>query len=41
MFIRKDKMSGGLTKEEYREVDHFVILEHIISLAKARALKKL
>ena len=39
--LEKNKSSSVLTTVEKREVEHFMILEHIVSLAKARALKKL
>jgi len=31
--------AGELTPDEKRELDHFLTLEHIITLAKARAYK--
>lgn len=31
--------TGELTPEEKRELDHFLTLEHIITMAKARAYK--
>ena len=31
--------AGDLTPEEKRELDHFLTLEHIMTLAKARAYK--
>ncbi len=31
--------AGDLTPEKKRELDHFLTLEHIITLAKARAYK--
>jgi hypothetical protein len=34
--IRKEK-TAGLTPEESSELDHFVKLEHLMRLAKARA----
>ncbi len=36
--VYKHKM-GELTPEEKRELDHFLTLEHIMTLAKARAYK--
>jgi hypothetical protein len=31
--------TGELTQEEQKELDNFLVLEHIITLAKARAYK--
>jgi len=35
------KKNKELTKEEVSELDHYLFLEHIFRLAKARARKKL
>ncbi len=35
------KKEEALTKEESSELDHYLFLEHIFRLAKARARKKL
>ncbi|HRI61647.1 MAG TPA: hypothetical protein PK228_18035 [Saprospiraceae bacterium] len=37
----KNKEGGGLTNEETSELEQFMLVEHIVSLAKARALKML
>lgn len=37
--LGKNKESSGLSKTEQTEVEQFMLLEHIVSLAKARALK--
>lgn len=39
--LEKSKESKGLSKTETAEMDQFMLLEHIVGLAKARALKKL
>lgn len=39
--LDKNKQSKGLSKSEESEMEQFMLLEHIVSLAKARALKKL
>jgi len=39
--LKKNKASSGLSKEEQAEIEQFMLLEHIVSLAKARALKRL
>ncbi|MCB0610744.1 MAG: hypothetical protein H6562_03230 [Lewinellaceae bacterium] len=39
--LEKNKQSKGLSKPEESEMEQFMLLEHIVSLAKARALKKL
>jgi hypothetical protein len=38
--VQREK-SGELTSEEKSELDHFVELEHIMRLAKARARQRL
>jgi len=37
--LEKNKISQGLTKSEKSEMEQFMLLEHIVGLAKARALK--
>jgi hypothetical protein len=37
--LEKNKENEGLSDDEHKEVEYFMLLEHIISLAKARALK--
>ena len=39
--LEKNKTTKGLTKSEKSEMEQFMLLEHIVSLAKARALKML
>lgn len=39
--LKKNKQSNGLSKAEESEIEQFMLLEHIVSLAKARALKML
>ena len=39
--LEKNKQKGGLSKSEQVEMEQFMLLEHIVSLAKARALKRL
>lgn len=39
--LEKNKNPEGLSESEQSEMDQFMLLEHIVSLAKARALKKL
>lgn len=39
--LEKNKDSKGLSKQEEEEVQQFMLLEHIVSLAKAGALKRL
>lgn len=39
--LEKNKKPEGLSATEASEVEQFMLLEHIISLAKARALKML
>ena len=39
--LEKNKHPKGLTQTEQSEVEQFMLLEHIVSLAKARALKNL
>jgi SpoU rRNA methylase family enzyme len=39
--LEKNKNPEGLSKSEQSEMEQFMLLEHIVSLAKARALKKL
>lgn len=38
--IEKEKMTG-LSAEEKEELDHYIVLERLIRLAKARALYRL
>lgn len=37
----KNKEGKGLTEVEKNELEQFMLVEHIVSLAKARALKRL
>lgn len=37
--LKKNKEPGGLSESEASEMEQFMLLEHIVSLAKARALK--
>lgn len=39
--LEKNKNPEGLSDSERLEMQQFMLLEHIVSLAKARALKKL
>jgi len=39
--LEKNKRPKGLTQTEQSEVEQFMLLEHIVSLAKASALKNL
>ena len=39
--LEKNKQSEGLSSSEQQEMEHFMLLEHIVSLAKARALNLL
>lgn len=39
--LEKNKTPGGLSEMEASEMEQFMLLEHIVSLAKARALKLL
>ncbi|MEM8524639.1 MAG: hypothetical protein AAGG68_08340 [Bacteroidota bacterium] len=39
--LEKNKSSKGLSQKETTEIEQFMLLEHIVSLAKARALSKL
>ena len=39
--LEKNKKTEGLSESEQSEIEHFMLLEHIVSLAKARALKRL
>ncbi len=39
--LEKNKLSEGLSHTEESEIEQFMLLEHIVSLAKARALKLL
>ena len=39
--LEKNKNQEGLSASEQSEMEQFMLLEHIVSLAKARALKKL
>jgi len=39
--LEKNKTTKGLSKIEKSEMEQFMLLEHIVSLAKARALKNL
>ena len=39
--LEKNQAVGGLTKAEQKEVEQFMLVEHIVSLAKARALQAL
>ena len=39
--LNKNKEPEGLSEKEEAEVKQFLLLEHIVSLAKARALKLL
>ena len=39
--LEKNKATKGLSKSEKSEIEQFMLLEHIVSLAKARALKML
>lgn len=40
-FLLEKKKIGSLSDKEKSELDYFLMLEHIIRLAKARALKSL
>jgi len=37
--LEKNKMSQGLSKSEKSKIEQFMLLEHIVSLAKIKALK--
>ena len=37
--LDKNKEANGLSKTEQAEIEQFMLLEHIVGLAKARALK--
>ena len=39
--LSKNKMPEGLNEIEKTEIEQFMIVEHVVSLAKARALKRL
>lgn len=39
--LEKNKNPEGLSDSEQSEMEQFMLLEHIVSLAKARALNKL
>ncbi|MEN0006963.1 MAG: hypothetical protein AAF798_22620 [Bacteroidota bacterium] len=39
--LDKNKTEEGLSAEENKEMEQFMLLEHIVSLAKAKALKNL
>jgi len=39
--LDKNKKVKGLSKNEQSEIEQFMLLEHIVSLAKARAIKML
>lgn len=39
--LERNKLRQGLSKTEVSEMEQLMLLEHIISLAKARALEKL
>jgi len=39
--LEKNKKIKGLSKSEKSEIEQFMLLEHIVSLAKARAIKML
>ncbi len=39
--LEKNKEEEGLSESEQSEMEQFMLLEHIVSLAKARALKRL
>jgi hypothetical protein len=39
--ILKEKEGGGLTKEDKDELDHYIVLERLIRLAKANAYLRL
>lgn len=39
--LEKNKTTKGLSNKEKVEMEQFMLLEHIVSLAKARALKVL
>lgn len=39
--LEKNKRTKGLSKSEKSEIEQFMLLEHIVSLAKARAIKML
>lgn len=39
--LEKNKQTQGLSASEQEEMEHFMLLEHIVGLAKARALKLL
>lgn len=39
--LEKNKNPEGISESEQSEMDQFMLLEHIVSLAKARALKRL
>ncbi|MEZ5044175.1 MAG: hypothetical protein R2828_30055 [Saprospiraceae bacterium] len=39
--LEKNKHTQGLSKNEVSEMEQFMLLEHIVGLAKARALERL
>ena len=39
--LEKNKTRDGLTADEDKEVEHFMLLNHIISMAKSKALLQL
>ena len=41
VLLEKNKEEEGLSESEQSEMEQFMLLEHIVSLAKARALKRL
>ena len=41
VLLWKNKEGKGLSEEEKNELEQFMLVEHIVTLAKARALKRL
>ena len=39
--LEKNKSNAGLDSSEIKEMEDFMLVEHIVSLAKARALKSI
>ena len=39
--LLEKKRSGDLTEDERQELDYLVVIEHLMRMAKARALKRL
>lgn len=39
--LEKNKTKDGLTEEEEKEVEQFMLLNHIVSMAKSKALLQL